>query len=68
MIEIVGQFNTAKCFTSQLEDMAAEQIKAVCDTAGICSAGSMREMNWLKETTMLIISFTRCWMSQSLQI
>ena len=32
MIEIIGQFNTAKCFTGQLEEGAREQIKTVCDT------------------------------------
>ena len=31
MIEIIGQFNTAKCFASTLEDGAREQIKQVCD-------------------------------------
>ena len=32
MIEIKGKYNEAKCFTSELEDGAYEQIKAVCDT------------------------------------
>lgn len=32
MIEIKGEFNTAKCFTEELEDGAYEQIKEVCDT------------------------------------
>ena len=31
MIEIVGAHNTAICYTGQLEDAAAGQIKAVCD-------------------------------------
>ena len=31
MIEITGVYNTAKCFTSALEPVAAGQIKAVCD-------------------------------------
>jgi RNA-splicing ligase RtcB len=31
MIKIEGLRNTAVCYTSQLEDKAAEQIKAVCD-------------------------------------
>lgn len=31
MIEIIGKFNTAKCYTNQLEDSAREQIKVVCD-------------------------------------
>ena len=38
MIEIIGQFNTAKCFTSQLEDMATEQIKTVCDTEAFAAS------------------------------
>lgn len=31
MIEIVGAFNTAICYTGELEEAAAAQIKAVCD-------------------------------------
>ena len=31
MITIQGAYNTAICYTSQLEETAAEQIKAVCD-------------------------------------
>ena len=31
MIEIAGQFNTALCYTGELESAAAAQIKAVCD-------------------------------------
>ena len=31
MIEVKGQYNTALCFTNNLEDDAAKQIKAVCD-------------------------------------
>ena len=38
MIEIIGQFNTAKCFTGQLEDVALEQIKTVCDTEAFKSS------------------------------
>lgn len=38
MIEIIGQFNTAKCFASTLEDMAQEQIKAVCDTEAFANS------------------------------
>lgn len=30
-MKIEGKFNTAVCFTDQLEDFAAEQIKSVCD-------------------------------------
>ena len=38
MIEIIGQFNTAKCFATTLEDGAREQIKAVCDTEAFSSS------------------------------
>ena len=31
MIQVVGAFNTALCYTGALEEMAAGQIKAVCD-------------------------------------
>lgn len=31
MIEIIGKYNTAKCFTNNLEPTAMEQIQAVCD-------------------------------------
>ena len=31
MIEIQGQFNTARCFVDEMEKTAAGQIKAVCD-------------------------------------
>ena len=31
MIEIRGQYNTALCYTSALEEKAAEQIRTVCD-------------------------------------
>ena len=31
MIEVVGQYNTARCFTGELEEAAAGQIQAVCD-------------------------------------
>lgn len=31
MIEVVGAFNTAICYTGELEEAAAGQIKAVCD-------------------------------------
>ena len=32
MIEIKGKYNTAKCFTSQLEGLAQAQIQEVCNT------------------------------------
>jgi len=32
MLEIKGKYNTAKCFTDELEEIAREQILAVCDT------------------------------------
>ena len=38
MIEIIGEFNTAKCFTGELEDAAREQIKKVCDTEAFSSS------------------------------
>lgn len=31
MIEITGKYNTAKCYTNILEDVAREQITSVCD-------------------------------------
>jgi len=31
MIEIIGKYNTAKCYTGSLEDEAREQIRSVCD-------------------------------------
>ena len=31
MIEIQGEYNTAKCFTDNLEEAAARQILSVCD-------------------------------------
>jgi len=31
MIEIKGRFNTAKCFTDEMEEFAAAQIRLVCD-------------------------------------
>ena len=31
MIQITGKYNTAVCYTGQLESIAAEQIRAVCD-------------------------------------
>lgn len=31
MIEIIGKYNTAKCYTNELEDGACEQIKAICN-------------------------------------
>ena len=34
MIEIKGKYNTAICYTSILEDVAKEQIQAVCDQIG----------------------------------
>ena len=33
MIEVIGQYNTAICYTGELEKAAAGQIKAVCDAA-----------------------------------
>jgi len=33
MIEIQGQYNRALCFTTALEEKAAQQIQTVCDQA-----------------------------------
>ena len=38
MIEILGKFNTAKCFATTIEDGAKEQIKAVCDAEAFASS------------------------------
>lgn len=38
MIEIIGKYNTAKCFTSQIEDAAREQIKRVCDAEAFANS------------------------------
>lgn len=38
MIEIIGKFNTAKCFATTIEDGAREQIQAVCDTEAFASS------------------------------
>ena len=38
MIEIIGQFNTARCFATTLEETAREQIRVVCDTEAFASS------------------------------
>ena len=38
MITIKGKFNEAKCYCTTLEDIAAEQIKAVCDQAAFADS------------------------------
>jgi len=38
MIEIIGQFNTAKCFATTVEEGAIAQIKAVCDAKGFAAS------------------------------
>lgn len=38
MIEIKGKFNNAKCFTNQIEDVAREQIKQICDTEAFANS------------------------------
>jgi len=43
MIEIIGTYNTAVCYTNELEETAREQIKAVCDTEAF-SASKIRIM------------------------
>ena len=37
MIEIIGTFNTAKCFATTLDDGAREQLREVCDTEAFAS-------------------------------
>ena len=43
MIEIIGKFNTAKCFATTLEGVAREQIMTVCDMEAF-SASKIRIM------------------------
>lgn len=38
MIEIIGKYNTAKCYTNIMEDGAREQIKSVCDIEAFSSS------------------------------
>ena len=38
MIEIIGNFNTARVFATTLEDGAREQIKTVCDTEAFAAS------------------------------
>ena len=38
MTEIKGAYNTAVCFTDNIETMAYEQIKTVCDTSAFSDA------------------------------
>jgi len=38
MIEIIGKYNTAKCFATTVDDGAREQIKEVCDTEAFASS------------------------------
>ena len=38
MIEIIGQFNTARCFATTLEETAREQIRVVCDTEAFAAS------------------------------
>lgn len=32
MIEIIGKYNVAKCYTDQIDDIAREQLQTICDT------------------------------------
>ena len=48
MIEIVGQYNTAICYTGELEEAAAGQIKAVCDQSAFADC-KIRITKMLKE-------------------
>ncbi len=38
MIEIKGDFNTAKCFATTMDDGSREQIKAICDTEAFAAS------------------------------
>ncbi|MBQ2799211.1 MAG: RtcB family protein, partial [Ruminiclostridium sp.] len=38
MTEIIGKYNTAICFTDNIEQTATEQIKTVCDEAAFFSS------------------------------
>lgn len=38
MIEIIGKYNIAKCFTGQMEAVASEQIQQICDTEAFASS------------------------------
>ena len=38
MIEITGKFNTARVFATTIDDIAREQIRAVCDTEAFASS------------------------------
>lgn len=38
MIEIVGKYNTARCFTDRIDDIAVEQLREVCDTKAFASS------------------------------
>lgn len=38
MTEIIGKYNTAICFTDNIEETATEQIKTVCDEAAFSSS------------------------------
>ncbi len=38
MIEIIGNYNTAKCFATTVDELAKEQLKLVCDTEAFASS------------------------------
>ena len=38
MIEIIGKFNTAKCFATTIDEGAVEQIRTVCDTEAFATS------------------------------
>ena len=48
MIEITGAYNTAICYTPQLEPSAAEQIRAVCDQPAFADS-KIRIYTWIKK-------------------
>ena len=57
MIEIIGNFNTARVFATTLEDGAREQIKTVCDTEAF-AASKIRIMPDVHAGTGCVIGFT----------
>ena len=57
MIEIIGQFNTAKCFATTLDDGAREQLKEVCDTEAFASS-KIRIMPDVHAGKDIVVGFT----------
>jgi len=51
MIEVVGAYNTAFCYTGELEEAAAGQIKAVCDQPAFIMECTLMGTNLTKSYT-----------------